>query len=465
MAKRGDVIQEVSATGKVKPSESVNLAFEKGGRVASINVGVGDRVFAGQKLVILDSSELMAQLAEAEANVKTQEAKLEELRLGTRPEEIDITEAKVREAKESLVDKLKDAYTKSDDAVRNKADQFITDSRTSSPKLNFGVTDSSLKSEVEAARFTLEGLLVSWKSSLDGLLYSSDTRQHVETAKANLVKVRDFLDKVALAINNATPNITISQTILDSYRADVATARTNVNTAINNVSSGETNLVVKEKELLLKESGTLPEQITAQEAQVLQVRAKADNVRAQIVKTGIYSPIKGVVTRQDAKVGEIIIAGAALVSVISDAEFEIESNIPEVDIVKIKVGNDAKVTLDAYGNDVEFLAKVIAIDPAETVIEGVATYKVTLGFSGNDGRIKSGMTANIDILSEKKESVIFIPLRAVITRNGNKIVKVFENGDVKEVEVKTGLKGSDGNVEIMEGLKEGDHAVISSGEK
>src|SRR3989344_2190150 len=120
LAKRGDVVQEVSVTGKVKPSQSVDLAFEKGGKVASINIGVGDRVFTGQKLIGLDSSELRAQFAEAEANVRQEEAKLEELRLGTRPEELEIAEAKVREARESLVDKLKDAYTKSDDDIRNK---------------------------------------------------------------------------------------------------------------------------------------------------------------------------------------------------------------------------------------------------------------------------------------------------------------------------------------------------------
>ena len=192
--------------------------------------------------------------------------------------------------------------------------------------------------------------------------------------------------------------------------------------------------------------------------------AKVDNIRAQISKTEIYSPIKGVVTKKDAKVGEIVTAGASIVSIISDAEFEIESNIPEVDIVKIKIGNEAKVTLDAYGSDILFAAKVISIDPSETMIEGVATYKVTLGFSGNDARIKSGMTANIDILSDKKENVIFVPLRAVIARNGNKIVRILDGESVKETEVRVGLRGSDGNIEILEGIKEGDRVVISSAE-
>ena len=85
----------------------------------------------------------------------------------------------------------------------------------------------------------------------------------------------------------------------------------------------------------------------------------------------MHSPISGIITRQDAKIGEIASAGVSMISIISDKQFEIESNIPEADIVKIKVGNEAKLTLDAYGDDLVFAARVISINPAETFVEGV----------------------------------------------------------------------------------------------
>ncbi len=106
---------------------------------------------------------------------------------------------------------------------------------------------------------------------------------------------------------------------------------------------------------------------------------------------------------------------------------------------------------------------MVKIDPAETIIEGVATYKTTLQFSGNDERVKSGMTANIDILTAKAENVIAIPQRAVAQKeNGDKIVKILkDDGVVEERKVTTGLKGSDGNIEITEGIQEGEKIITS----
>jgi RND family efflux transporter MFP subunit len=167
------------------------------------------------------------------------------------------------------------------------------------------------------------------------------------------------------------------------------------------------------------------------------------------------------VGRQEAKKGEIVAANAPIVSIISSSEFEIESNVPEADIAKLELGDDAEATLDAYGRDVVFSLKVVAIDPVETIIDGVATYKATFQFSEKSELIKSGMTADIDILTDYRQNVIIIPQRALITKNGDKFVRLLQQGETKESRVKTGLVGSDGNIEITEGLKEGDQIIIS----
>jgi len=138
-AKRMDIRQEVSVTGRVEPIESVDLSFEKSGRVRRVAVAVGERVSPGMILMSLENSDLYANRAEAEADLKVQQAILDEYRRGTRPEEILISEAKVKSAKSSvidaasnLIDKINDSYTKSDDSVRNKVDQFFLNPRGSS---------------------------------------------------------------------------------------------------------------------------------------------------------------------------------------------------------------------------------------------------------------------------------------------------------------------------------------------
>jgi HlyD family secretion protein len=177
----------------------------------------------------------------------------------------------------------------------------------------------------------------------------------------------------------------------------------------------------------------------------------------------LFSPIGGIVTKQEAKRGEIVSPGIIVVSVMSDKNFQIETNVPEADIAKISVNNTAKVTLDAYGDSVNFDAKVIKIDPAETVVEGVSTYKVTMEFIKEDERVKSGMTANIDILTEQKNGVLSVPQRAVVDKSGSKFVKILQSdGNVKEVTVKTGLKGSNGDIEVTDGLHAGDKVITST---
>lgn len=129
----------------------------------------------------------------------------------------------------------------------------------------------------------------------------------------------------------------------------------------------------------------------------------------------------------------------------------------------MKVGEEARVTLDAYGPDLVFEAKVAQIDLSATVLEGIPTYKTTLQFLGDDERILPGLTANVDILSTKKENVLYVPTRNIIDKNNNKFVKVLRGKDrntVEEIEVTAGLRGSDGRTEIISGLFEGDLVVV-----
>ena len=202
-------------------------------------------------------------------------------------------------------------------------------------------------------------------------------------------------------------------------------------------------------ELSLLNAGTAIEVIAAQEARVLAAQG-------ELRKHKIFSPISGTVTKVDAVTGEFANTATPLLSIISDRSFEMEANVPEADIAKIKVGDQARITLDAYGSDVIFQGRVVAINPAETIIDNVPTYKVTLHFTKNDSRIKSGMTANIDVATASRTNAIFIPARALITRDGRKFVTVMNADETTaETEITVGLKGSDGSIEVLSGLAEG----------
>lgn len=464
---RGDIVEEVSVTGRVKASEDVELAFEISGRINNFYVSVGDGVKAGNRLVSVSGADLLARIDQYSSAVATQQAKLDELKAGVRPEEIDLQKVKIENAeislndsKSSLINSIKDAYVKSDDAIRNKVDQFISGPATSNPQLTFTINDIALEAAIESGRKNIEVILNSWKLSVDALTTGDNMAEKTKEARDNLSEITLFLDNVALAINSSTIGLSGN-----TWKADVSAARTSVASATSNLlttdsahSTAVNNLAVTKSELALKEAGATNEQISAQEAQVAQARAQLRDAQAAFSKTIITAPISGIVTDVSAKTGEIVSPNSPVISLISEG-LQIEANLPEADIAKVKIGNETNVTLDAYGRGLVFKANITKIDPAEVIIEGVATYKITLQFTEEDERVRPGMTANIDIKTNISENTLFVPQRAVITRGTDRFVRILAGEGVVEKEVQTGLRGVNGNIEIISGIEEGDKII------
>lgn len=476
---RGSLLEIVSVTGNVKPLSDVNLAFERGGRVADIAVSVGDTVYAGQALASVSNADLLANVDQAQANLKKALAQYQDVKTGTRAEEITLQNTQVEksaldlsQAKISLINAIKDSYTKADDAVKNKMYSLFTDAVKYRAKLAF-TTDTFLQEDIEDGKDTIADSLDSWYRTLSALGDSSNLETYYNSAKLNLTEIKKLLDKCAEAVNGLSTDASgITQSQIDTWKLNISSARTSVDLAISSLTSnydayktGTTALKISQDQLLIKKAGSTDGQILSAEATYESAQAGVASAEAELAKSIIRSPITGVVTNIDTKLGEIVSANKNVISVISYGEYEVESFIPEADISKVKINNQARTTLDAYGDSVTFDTSVIKIDPSATVIDGVPTYKVTLKFTNADDRIRSGMTANLDIQTNQKDNVLVIPSRVVTTRDDGKYVSVLNPNDEVELldkKVVTGLRGSDGNIEIVSGLSEGDKVVSST---
>ncbi len=471
-AAKRDIVQTVSVTGKVKSVSDVTLAFERGGRVKSLPVDVGTKVSIGQTLASLENSDLLADVAQAEAKVKAEQAKLDQLNKGSTQEDIDVAQSQYNSAQSALadakrlaVDAIRDAYTKADDVLYNKADQFFSNPRSSAPIFTLAA-DFQVKISVQNLRLDIGKMFTDWSTKVQTASATGDISAQLDLAQKNLASLRDFLDLLASAVNNASANNSISQTTLDTYKASVLTARTTVTSAISDLSlslksvrAAESDLALQNSKLILAKTPARPETIRQQEAALEQARASLLGSQAQLNKSILRSPIEGVVTKRDAELGEIISANTPVVTVISTNSYKMEANIPESDIATVKVGDTADVTLDAY-TGVHFQAVVASLDPAETVVEGVPTYRAVFMFVNQDDRIRSGMTANIDIAVSKVSGAITVPSRSVKDVNGKKIIQIKEGDALKDIEVSLGIKDSEGNIEIKQGISEGQTVVI-----
>ena len=468
----GSITQDVLVTGKSKPIKDVELAFEKGGKIQFVYFKTGARVNAGSAIIKLDSRELNAQLSESEAALKSEKLKLQELKIGTRDEEIKIAEVKVssalsalQDAKQNLVDKLNDAYTKSDDAVRSKLDQLFSYAGTSGSNLKISNIDNTLKYNVESERTQIEVLLQNWKKLTDGFSLEQDLSVATQISRANLNEVKNLSEILTGIAHNLTPDSSLSQSTIDGYKADISSARTTINTAITNLSAAEEKLrssegalKLSENELVLKKAGSTNEQIASQEARIDEANARIKLIQTQISKTSLISPITGMITLNEAEIGEIVAANEIIVKIISETGLLIEADVPEVDIGHVNVGNPVKITFDAFPNEI-FSGKVSEIDPAETIVDGVVNFGIKIEINGSDSRLKSGLTANLEIQTLSKNNVLILPQFTVIERDEGAFVKKISGGIIEEVPVVLGIRGSDGNIEIISGLTAGDEVL------
>ena len=238
MVKRGDLVEAVTGSGTVKAAQDVELAFEKSGRIISVVPKVGDSVYAGEVLVTLDNSDLGAQLDQALANVKAQQARLDQLHQGVQPEALALKNTAVESATVALdqtmklaLDSLENAYTVSDTAVHATVDQFFINSRSASPQLAFSTSDSQLKVNLEAERSSLETELATFKMGIDAATATTDLSQPLAKAYSVLHDVSQFLDNAALALESANPNQSVPAASVTLYESQVAVAKGNVQTA------------------------------------------------------------------------------------------------------------------------------------------------------------------------------------------------------------------------------------------
>lgn len=505
----GDVYQEISETGIVRPSKTINLVFETQGKVAAVKVEEGDKVVVGQELVALDRDELNLQVLQARASLETSQAKLDKVLAGASAEDIqvyetavvnaevtlqnkkqslvDITadaESDLEQAREDMVVDLHDAYVDCDDAVRNKVDQFFDNPRGSNPQLQFSSSNSMLDSDVENGRFFIEGVLNSWLSIINTLNDSSDLDAYIETAEQNVNQVKSFLDKVAFVVNDLTAGTSLSQTTIDAWKLAVATARTNVgatlsavvnqkqaivttkitnqtniNTARAVVDTAEASLKTAQNNLALKKATPREADLSLAEAEVRQARASLALKQEKLNKSILRSPIDGVVTKVDIEVGEMTKANTTVASVESEGKFQIEVDIYEEDIPLIDIGNLVDIKIVAFPDEA-LKGRVVSTNPAEKIVDGVVYYEVEVSFNEERSGLKTGMTADVIIQTDSRENVLVVSKDAVQKRNGVRKVEILRNGIIEEQEIKVGLEGSDNLFEVVSGLNEGDEVIV-----
>jgi HlyD family secretion protein len=467
----GAITQTVSVTGNTTPTQSVSLSFQSSGVISHIYSALGKQVSSGQILAELNTDNLSAGLHQAQANLAVEQAKLSGLQSGASSEDIAVSQAAVDKANQdlanmygSIADTSTDSYTKANDAVRTQLNSFFSNAETQGPLLTYTTANTEAQNSAQMERYLSSTALNEWQTALANLDQSNDGSLEtlLQNEIAYLATVSQLLNGVGSTLNYAS---SLNAATLATYKADVSVAlnevnlaTTNLNTLSQSIASQKLTVSELQAQLDLKRAPPLPSDISAQQAQVAEAQASVESAQAQLANAQIVAPISGTVTQFDAKIGQLSVPSTPLVSIMSNSGYEVDAGVSETDIGKVSLGNKVAMTLDAFPNET-FTGSVFYIAPSETNLNGVITYQIKISFDKVDSRLKSGLTANVDINTMQHANVLILPQYAILQNDQGTFVETLENNKIKQNPVVLGIADESGNVEVVSGVTLGEQVL------
>jgi len=475
---RGEITQEVSETGQVKKGEEINLSFKNAGRIEKIYVEVGEKVKEGDILAKLDTAPLKIQLQEAKAASDIARAKLNKLSAGPTQEEIKIAQTAVKNsqvaldtARQGLKDAGEDALNVLDDSYLKAYNAF---NEVDLIQRTYFTADDQEGIKVRENKDKTAAGMTQAKSYLD-IAKADSTNEKINTSLSEMKKALEIASDALKIIRETCEEPTYRNLVSSTNKTSLDTHRGYINTAITNLTNSQQSIIsakfaiesaegvlqAAEDDLALTTAPARQEDIDLYQAQVAQAQAQVQLLENQIEEAVLVSPTNGQITKIAKQVGENVqsMTGDVVITLLPDAPFQIKANIYEEDIIKMKIGNPADISFVAFPEKV-FKGKIISIDPAEKLIEGVVYYEVTIALEEMPEGLKPGMTTDLVIKTAQKENVLTVPQDAIQNKEGKTIVEVLKGEKFEEREIEIGLKGSNDIVEVISGLEEGEKVTI-----
>ena len=413
IVKKGDLIAIVGATGTVNANQSADLIWQTNGRIASIDVKLNDQVQKDQVLATLDATSMAPNILSARADLVSAKKSLEDTQLSasTQANAFSQLVKDQNDLKQAKSDRDRWNYNNADwnriYQARNvflKADDVLSKSQRAYDLLNNLPADN-----------------VERKAAHDK--YADDQLDR-DKALRNLSYLlgRNYSDEVAL----------------DFGKYDVAQA------AVDDDRRAWERVM----------DGPNKDDIAA-------AQAKVDAAQSTVNLGLLSAPFAGTVTEVNSKAGDLVISGMKSFRIDDLSKFIIKVDLPEIDINRVQVGQQADLTFDAVPGK-KYEGVVTEFEPVGALSDGVVNFTVTIELTGVDGEVKPGMTAAVNIVVSEVKSVLIVPNRAVRLLNGVHYLNVMKNGTSTQVKVEIGAS-SDTETQIVSGdVKEGDTVVITS---
>lgn len=429
-ARTGDVPFTISVTGSLQTLDDVMLSAKVPGKIAKVFVREGDTVRAGQVVVQQDTSDLEAQVRQAEAALKSARARLKQAQtaLELQPTQNETSLRQAEAALEAAKARLRALETGARRQERQQVEQQV----------------ASAKANLDNAQANLERVR---------RLYQQDavSKQQMDAAQMAydiaLAQYRTAQEQLSLVQEGPR------QEEIDAQRALVKQAEE----AVRLARTGDLQLKVRQDE------------VNAAKALVAQAEAGLFYARQQYESAFIRSPINGTVAMRAAQPGQMAGAGTPLVRIVNLNAIFFEAYVSEMDVRHVRMGQPVSVSVDAYPGKT-FRGVVSRIYPVGS--EGSRDFVVRVDMRNEGGLLKPQMFARGEILVDVHRNVVLIPKDALITQDGKQVVFVVEEGVARRVAVQTGyvnglnaeVRGISAGAQVVaqgqENLRDGDKVRV-----
>ncbi len=444
-----DLKHTVLATGQVTSSTDLDLSFNSSGIVKSLRVKVGDVVKKGDILATLDQGSVLASLTQARGALGAAQARLKRT---LENEEVALAEVNYNQTKITQETLVKNAYSKllnsTPEAVPAQGENDYsapTISGTYNGQKEGSIFIKTYLSE-GGSSFTLSGLAAgSGNVTANSAQPLGASGLYIKFPTTSGASGREWVVQIP---NKKAPDY------LSNYNA--------YQSALN---ESQSELDKRKTELELKKAKSQGSDIDLAQADIVSAEGQMQAAQSKYEDTIIRAPEDGTITNIDLKLGELSEAQKPLITLQDVSNLYVEAKINESNIANVIIGQKVSMTFDAFGTSRVFDGTVVHVDPSATTTDGIVNYKIKASIISPDPAIRSGMNADINILTAEKPHIIVIPKAAIVSHDGKTYVNVItdlKHKKYKEKEVKTGITGDGNLIEISSGLADAEVIAIVS---
>jgi HlyD family secretion protein len=493
--RRGDIRLIVRETGSVEPFTKVDVKSKVGGRILNVAVREGEHVQAGQLIAEIDPTETRSQVNQIHAQIAGAEARMRQSQT-----QLSLQKASSRLALADAEQGLKSAQARLAQARRQfRAQPSLTRSAIAEAEASYRAAQASLDAlrqstqpQTEAdARSTFNQANATAENAgkqlhrLQSLLAKGFVPQNqVDDAQRDYENACSQRDSAKERLNTMEQRLAAERR---EAEARVAQLRASLSTAQANSVQDEVRRdeltaaqaayeqaqVVRERAVAgLEEVAAKQADVEAAQASVKQLTDQLAEVSVRLGDATIRAPMAGIVTKRYVEAGELVTSGIAtfssgmpIVQIADLSRMRVVCQVNEVDVGRVAVGQRAEVVLDAARGE-RYAGRVVSVAPSAVsaaagatggngAASGIVKFEVKIAVEQSDGRLKPGMSANVDIVTAERKGVLTLPLEAVDVSRRPAQVTVPRGSGTATVKVETGLK-NETSVEIRSGLKEGE---------